>query len=786
MSVEPARARQRRHLTTDIDNPHRIAALVGVSLLTYVPLRELYAAAMIVGAETRLIVSVVMAFLAAAALARTVPVRVAAALAGGGVVVSLLAYLLLAPGGLGNLLGVFGIIRDTVALLSGITILSIVGLDLWVVAVAPAPVFLSWYLVWQERYVAGAGVGLALAVLLIATGDLHSLAAIVAVVAGGAVVGFGELHRRRAAGAEGDVLAVVLAVMLIASLAVPLVPGTGGQPLSPAGGVGGPQTTDSALIGGEEMSITGNPSLDPTVRFTVEAEEERNWRVDSFDRYTGDGWVQSGETEPFEQPDDPYGDDESTMAIEPETDAGSAVPARWQPVAVDGIDSPEQSPGDGIRVGGGLEPDARYEITSVFPNVTGDALDDPAPVPTEIEDRYTQLPETTPDRVGEFTETVIENDETDLERAASIEQFLIETYEYSLDVDAPEGDIADEQLFEREAGYCATFATTMAVMLRTQDVPARVVTGYSSGERVAEDRWVVRGMNAHAWVEVYVPEVGWVDFDPTPAGPYDEVRDEELEEAREDERDDVDTDETGGPEWTPEPDTDGSDGDELVADNETAGATNATMPGATPLEAACDDPDAVRTGQLTEVQAQGICSDEELDAMHGIEPGDFQTPGEQHPDPTATLPVPETVVDEEDTETDGLLPAWLPAAEQLALAMALVVAGVAGARHGGVTRRVRRVVNTRWQGRRGDPAGVAERAWYRVESHFSASDRPRRTGETVREYVARLDGIPGVPPEVGTVAEIYERARYAPEELTESEARRAVDAADDIVGRSVP
>lgn len=70
-----------------------------------------------------------------------------------------------------------------------------------------------------------------------------------------------------------------------------------------------------------------------------------------------------------------------------------------------------------------------------------------------------------------------------------------------------------------DAGYCTYYATTMVTMLRSQGVPARFVVGYTTGEQVGDDRYRVRGLNSHAWVQVYFPDVGWVRFDPTPAGP---------------------------------------------------------------------------------------------------------------------------------------------------------------------------------------------------------------------------------------------------------------------------
>jgi hypothetical protein len=74
-------------------------------------------------------------------------------------------------------------------------------------------------------------------------------------------------------------------------------------------------------------------------------------------------------------------------------------------------------------------------------------------------------------------------------------------------------------LFERKQGHCEYFASSMAVMLRTLQIPARVVNGFRSDEfNDLTGNYVVRAKNAHSWVEAYFPGYGWVTFDPTPGG----------------------------------------------------------------------------------------------------------------------------------------------------------------------------------------------------------------------------------------------------------------------------
>ncbi|ADB51633.1 DUF3488 and transglutaminase-like domain-containing protein [Conexibacter woesei] len=76
----------------------------------------------------------------------------------------------------------------------------------------------------------------------------------------------------------------------------------------------------------------------------------------------------------------------------------------------------------------------------------------------------------------------------------------------------------DAFLFRDRIGYCQQFAGAAALLLRLGGVPTRVAAGFTSGSRDgARDEWVVRDYDAHAWVEVWFPRIGWVRFDPTPS-----------------------------------------------------------------------------------------------------------------------------------------------------------------------------------------------------------------------------------------------------------------------------
>ncbi|HST40427.1 MAG TPA: transglutaminase-like domain-containing protein [Conexibacter sp.] len=76
----------------------------------------------------------------------------------------------------------------------------------------------------------------------------------------------------------------------------------------------------------------------------------------------------------------------------------------------------------------------------------------------------------------------------------------------------------DAFLFRDRLGYCQQFAGAAALLLRMGGLPTRVSAGFTSGTRDdARGEFVVRDYDAHAWIEVWFAQIGWVRFDPTPS-----------------------------------------------------------------------------------------------------------------------------------------------------------------------------------------------------------------------------------------------------------------------------
>ena len=89
-------------------------------------------------------------------------------------------------------------------------------------------------------------------------------------------------------------------------------------------------------------------------------------------------------------------------------------------------------------------------------------------------------------------------------------------YTYTLEPGPYGSNAADEFWFDRKAGFCEHFASAFAVLMRAVDIPARIVTGYQGGDiNPVDGLWTVRNSDAHAWVEIWLADQGWIRVDPT-------------------------------------------------------------------------------------------------------------------------------------------------------------------------------------------------------------------------------------------------------------------------------
>jgi len=138
-------------------------------------------------------------------------------------------------------------------------------------------------------------------------------------------------------------------------------------------------------------------------------------------------------------------------------------------------------------------------------------------IPLWVIEHYIHLPESVPERVLILARDITATEPTAYDRALAIEQYL-RKFPYTLDVPLPpiSRDIVDYFLFDLQKGYCDYYASAMVVLARAAGLPARLVTGFVSGNyNVEQDTFIVTADQAHAWVEIYFPEYGWIPFEPT-------------------------------------------------------------------------------------------------------------------------------------------------------------------------------------------------------------------------------------------------------------------------------
>ena len=263
---------------------------------------------------------------------------------------------------------------------------------------------------------------------------------------------------------------------------------------------------------------TSDPPPPPAELARTASMPIRYWRNAVYSDYTGQGWVRvQAATSP------------------PAIDTGAGgrlLHQTFEIVALHGTDLYAVNRPISTTVSNGLVPlgrldvlmagaDSAYEVDSTLPSLDQLQADVPGRESPEAA-AYLAVPDSLPQRVRNLAAAIAVGAGTDLEKALAVQRYLRETYPYDINAPlAPAGrDVVDDFLFDTGRGFCSHFASAMVVLLRASSVPARVATGYAMGA-YDENRgaWRVTESDAHAWVEVWLTGVGWVEFEPTPSQP---------------------------------------------------------------------------------------------------------------------------------------------------------------------------------------------------------------------------------------------------------------------------
>ncbi|GEL76679.1 transglutaminase TgpA family protein [Tenuibacillus multivorans] len=359
------------------------------------------------------------------------------------------------------------------------------------------------------------------------------------------------------------------------------------------GGEGPGGSVQKIGYGENDQRLGGGFVMDDTTVFYAQAPKSQYWKVETKDTYTGKGWVRSDEGEFTNSSGDVHGLQEYRDIVELNEDQAH-------------IQFEEPGLLNKLVYMYGTEQilSNQDNMTVNYNTATGEVfsiVDDENRLPDEYQLEvlrpfypinemrkitggqnqdhladYLQLPDTLPDRVVNLAEEVVADEDNRYDKAKAIEDYFTrEGFRYETqDVPVPDDDedYVDQFLFESQVGYCDNFSTSMVVMLRAIDIPARWVKGFTGGERVvgedmfegSQPEYEIQNNNAHSWVEVYFPNVGWVPFEPTVgfSNPSNFVSGEDINDILEREQD------YQTPEPTEQPDLQEEDSDDSEDEEE--------------------------------------------------------------------------------------------------------------------------------------------------------------------------------------------------------------------------
>ena len=292
---------------------------------------------------------------------------------------------------------------------------------------------------------------------------------------------------------------------------------------------------------GRTLTLGGERNVGDRPIMEIEATEGRYWRAVAFDRFTGRQWINTAEGEITYRANEPIpvtlwaARAPVTQTITIRAPTGNVLLAMPDVLQASiPLATLQQPPANAGSAGGNGEQEIA-ELTWARSRVTleaGDsyqALSNHSAVtvrelrevevnyPAHILDRYLQLPASFSPRVADLATQVMADAPTTYDKVKTLERFLRAIpYDEGITAPAADEDPLEYFLFDIQRGYCDYYASAMATMLRSQGIPARTVSGYAEGIFEPETAiYLVTEQDAHTWVEVYFPQYGWIEFEPT-------------------------------------------------------------------------------------------------------------------------------------------------------------------------------------------------------------------------------------------------------------------------------
>jgi len=307
--------------------------------------------------------------------------------------------------------------------------------------------------------------------------------------------------------------------------------------------VEGPGEVDDQFYYGFSNQINQNLRGELTPKVVLRLRSQANgWvKVLGFDTYTGQGWKIEKEkpTIDVKRPPWSYRFRLNTQPTQAETeeivqtytvvsDLPNLIPTFPQAediyfptreIAVD--------PHGGIQSPVALVEGLTYTVVSQVPYRDRDQLAQAGTnYPDAITETYLQVPSEIEEKVRQQAQTLLAESPKPLnstyEKVLYLAQAVKQTYRIRPDIPflTDDQDLVTTFLLDWEGGYPDHFSTTLTIMLRSLEIPARLATGFDTGRfNPFTGLYLIRNTDAFALTEVYFPNYGWFQFDPIPGHP---------------------------------------------------------------------------------------------------------------------------------------------------------------------------------------------------------------------------------------------------------------------------
>jgi transglutaminase-like putative cysteine protease len=270
--------------------------------------------------------------------------------------------------------------------------------------------------------------------------------------------------------------------------------------------------------------------------FEVQADEGTYWRLYALDLFDGGTFsssdrfaeqrgleYESPAVLPNQTDDTPEDAEDRSYVFRMLTDIAAPwvpMPHRTQEIITDGAFTYDYFLNQAV-VDGGLEEAFEYSVRARDVAPSAEELDAASAeflTPQEY-GVWTSLPDSFDPRIGQIARAWTQGEPNAYRKVLAIQRMFQNEFGYDRGVELVDhGDTSAllQFLTETRVGGCQQFAVSMAALVRSLGYPARTAVGYQSGTETEAGTFVVQTKDAHAWVEVYFPDYGWLPFEPTP------------------------------------------------------------------------------------------------------------------------------------------------------------------------------------------------------------------------------------------------------------------------------